>query len=116
MSSLKKNTIARKIINYALDSVSKKIPHKDKEISDISCDCQKVKDLKLYVLWDEMGGGRIIGVFTKQETAQKIIDLNPHYYRLAECEPDSVTSDALRWMDEETKNNLKELALQIHTN
>ncbi len=64
--------------------------------------------MKLYVIYDHQGGGRLIGVFDCQERAWEIINIDPHYYKLYECELNSVTREAVQWAkSEENRRRLQ---------
>lgn len=62
---------------------------------------------KIYVVWDAIGDGRVIGVFSDFGLVKKIHKINPHYYRYYECEFNRPLPIAVEWLNEDEKNQLK---------
>ncbi|NCB39265.1 MAG: hypothetical protein EOM80_10880 [Erysipelotrichia bacterium] len=66
----------------------------------------------LFVIWDAIGDGRLVGVFTDEKQVKQIIKLNPNYYRYYHCIPGQPTEYALSWLDETRRIFLKTLCEQ----
>ncbi len=54
--------------------------------------------MKLYVVFDTKGAGRLVGVFKNSKAAQRVLKMDPYYYQLHQCQLDEVTQEAKRWL------------------
>lgn len=61
---------------------------------------------EVFVAWDALGDGRLIGVFTEEAQVKEIMKINPFYYRYYKCLTGEPTPLALHWLDEEGKAKL----------
>jgi len=68
---------------------------------------------ELFVVWDALGDGRLVGVFTSEEQAQQIQHLNPFYYRHYRCYLGEPTDLALHWLEEPARQQLKNFCRQF---
>ena len=66
----------------------------------------------LFILWDAIGDGRVIGVFENAELAEEIRLINPYYYRYYRCKLNSPTDYGLEWLDEKQRWKLQCLLLK----
>lgn len=64
---------------------------------------------KLYIVWDALGDGRVVGIFSSEEQVRKIMAVNPFYYRFYTCEPGKPTLSAIDWLDEESQKKLLQI-------
>lgn len=64
--------------------------------------------LEVFVVYDLGGAGRVVGVFRDGVRAQRIVAINPAYYRVTKCRLDEVSDIAFEWLKWE--NQRKELA------
>lgn len=64
---------------------------------------------KLYVVWDALGDGRLVGVFSSEEKMRKILAINPYYYRFYVCEPELPTLTAIDWLEEKPQDKLLQI-------
>lgn len=62
--------------------------------------------MKLFVVYDEMGSGRLVGVFDTEQKAVEIQSVNLNYYRIVECELNDIQKEALDWLPEQLKLKL----------
>lgn len=65
--------------------------------------------MKLFAVYDEMGSGRLVGVFDSESKAVEIQNLNLNYYRIYECNLNEIQKEALEWLPEHLKLNLLDL-------
>ncbi|HNX77335.1 MAG TPA: hypothetical protein PLM07_04460 [Candidatus Rifleibacterium sp.] len=63
----------------------------------------------LYVVWDALGDGRVVGIFDNEPLVRKILAVNPFYYRFYKCRPGEPTRLALEWLDEKQRRALLEV-------
>ncbi len=66
----------------------------------------------VFVVWDAIGDGRVVGVFDNEELARALLSVNPHYYRYYRCRFGQPTADAVAWLDQagrEHINNIMQL-------
>ena len=63
----------------------------------------------LYVVWDALGDGRVVGIFDNEPLVRKILAVNPFYYRFYKCSPGKPTRLALEWLDEKQRRALLEV-------
>jgi len=66
----------------------------------------------VFVVWDAIGDGRVVGVFDNEELARSLLSVNPHYYRYYRCRFGQPTDDAVAWLDQagrEHINNIMQL-------
>ena len=69
--------------------------------------CLRVKSgQQLFVVWDALGDGRLVGVFDNEALAREILSVNPLYYRYYRCQFGQPTADAIDWLDQEGKTHL----------
>ncbi|MBU1109420.1 MAG: N-acetyltransferase [Candidatus Riflebacteria bacterium] len=61
---------------------------------------------QLFVVWDAIGDGRLVGVFDNELLAREILSVNSHYYRYYRCQFGHPTADAIDWLDQEGKAHL----------
>ncbi|MBV8197834.1 MAG: hypothetical protein JO263_06850 [Candidatus Eremiobacteraeota bacterium] len=54
--------------------------------------------MQVHVVYDLGGAGRLVGVFTDREHAEKIVAVNPAYYRVIDCDLNEVSDSALDWL------------------
>lgn len=73
-----------------------KMSFDDKNIEELSTSHIQ----ELFVVWDAIGDGRLVGVFTDERMVRQIIRVNPNYYRYYRCTPGQPTELALSWLDE----------------
>lgn len=66
-------------------------------------------DQELFVVWDALGDGRLVGVFSSESQAIAIQKLNPFYYRYYRCFKGEPTEIAIHWLEEPAKQQLKDL-------
>jgi len=72
----------------------------------------------VFVVWDAIGDGRVVGVFDNEELAQALLSVNPHYYRYYRCRFGQPTDDAVSWLDQtgrEHINNIMQLQSSFKT-
>lgn len=55
--------------------------------------------MKLYVVVDTKGAGRIAGVFDARERAEALTALCPSYYELHTCPLNQINPEVLDWVD-----------------
>ena len=55
--------------------------------------------MKVFVVYDLGGAGRVVGVFRSAYRANRIVAINPGYYRSTECRLDDVTDAAFEWLE-----------------
>jgi hypothetical protein len=66
----------------------------------------------VYVVYDVGGAGRLVGVFRSAYRANRIIAVNPAYYRLTRCRLDQVMDAAFDWLQSlDQKEKLERLSL-----
>lgn len=75
-------------------------------------DSQPVKNVsdkptELFVVWDAIGDGRLLGVFADEKIAEEIRQINPYYFRYYRCQINTPTSYELDWLDEKQKWQLE---------
>ncbi len=51
-----------------------------------------------HVVVDTKGAGRIVGVFTDPERAQRIYAIDPNYFRVISIEADTINPAAIEWL------------------
>lgn len=61
---------------------------------------------QLFVVWDAIGDGRVVGVFADEQLAKKLLTVNPFYYRYYRCQFGRPTDDAIGWLDDKDKAKL----------
>ena len=65
---------------------------------------------KLYVVYDTLGAGRLLGVFDSEDKARLITDKYPSYYKLQVATINEVNKEALQWANsDEQRKFLEEL-------
>lgn len=55
--------------------------------------------MKVYVVYDLGGAGRVVGVFRSAYRANRIVAINPAYYRVTSCNLDDVSDAAFDWLE-----------------
>ncbi len=55
---------------------------------------------ELFVVWDALGDGRVIGVFSDEKIAEEVRQINPCYFRYYRCSLNRPTPYGLEWFDE----------------
>ena len=55
--------------------------------------------MKLYVVVDTKGAGRIVGVFDSRDRAATLTKLCPYYYELHTCPLNRIDPAVLEWVD-----------------
>lgn len=65
------------------------------------------KHSELFVVWDAIGDGRLLGVFADEKIAEEIRQINPYYFRYYRCQINTPTSYELDWLDEKQKWQLE---------
>lgn len=68
---------------------------------------------ELFVAWDALGDGRLIGVFTEEAQVKEIMKINPFYYRYYKCLAGEPTPLALHWLDDEGKARLVKICKNL---
>ena len=53
----------------------------------------------LFVVYDQKGAGRIVGVFDSIRLARRVVAIDPQYYRLYRSEANHIRSDAIAWLN-----------------
>lgn len=67
--------------------------------------------MNVYVVYDMGGAGRVVGVFRSANRANRIVAINPAYYRTTRCRLDEVTNAAFDWLESlEQKEKLERLS------
>lgn len=61
---------------------------------------------ELFVVWDALGDGRLVGVFTDESLVKEILTVNPFYYRYYRCRPGEPAALALHWLDDTQRSAL----------
>jgi hypothetical protein len=69
-------------------------------------------DKELFVVWDAIGDGRVVGVFSKETLAEEIRAINPYYFRYYRCQLDLPTDYEIEWLDDEQKWKLERLRIK----
>lgn len=59
--------------------------------------------MKLFVVVDTKGGGRILGVMDSRERAEQLCDLSPIYYKLHSVTLNQVNPEGLEWTDSDAQ-------------
>jgi hypothetical protein len=62
--------------------------------------------MTVYVVYDEAGSGRIVGVFESETDALEILKVNPNYYRISKCELNKISTEAMAWLGQAQKQQL----------
>ncbi len=77
----------------------------------LNTETQTPKDAgqELYVVWDALGDGRVVGIFDNEELVRQILAINPFYYRFYRCKPGKPTKLALEWLDENQRRQLTKI-------
>ncbi|GAB4267703.1 MAG: hypothetical protein Kow0029_02390 [Candidatus Rifleibacteriota bacterium] len=78
----------------------------EEEVEDAKACLLKSDFPKLFIVWDALGNGRLVGAFSSEEKVKEILKINPHYYRYYVCEPDKPTITAIDWLDAKHKAKL----------
>ena len=69
--------------------------------------------MKLYVVLDTKGAGRLVGVWDSKRTADKLVKRFPAYYKLHIVELNKINQDVLSWTDnKEQKLFLQKFSLE----
>ena len=61
---------------------------------------------QLFVVWDAIGDGRVVGVFADEKLTKELLSVNPYYYRYYRCQFGQPTDDAIGWLDDNSKARL----------
>ena len=72
--------------------------------------CSPIEGRTFYAVWDAIGDGRLVGVFSSFEMAEKIRLINPHYYRHYKCHLNQPTDLAIAWLEEPERSKLIDTA------
>jgi len=65
----------------------------------------------VYVVYDVGGAGRVVGVFRSANRANRVVSVNPAYYRATRCRLDRVSDAAFAWLESlEQKEKLERLS------
>lgn len=64
--------------------------------------------MKLYIIFDTKGCGRLVGVFDKKEHAEEVVSVEPNYYKMYACDLNRVNPRALSWLETDDKKALLE--------
>ena len=54
--------------------------------------------MDVHVVYDLGGAGRVVGVFRSAYRANRVVAVNPAYYRSTRCRLDDVTDAAFDWL------------------
>ena len=82
------------------------------DTSGTSDENKKTDRRQLYVIWDALGDGRVVGVFDNEELVRKILAINPYYYRYYICTQGEPTRTALDWLDSGQRQKLENITRQ----
>lgn len=63
----------------------------------------------IFVVWDAIGDGRVVGVFDNEDFARAVLAVNPLYSRYYRCQFGQPTADAISWLDQEGKSHLESI-------
>jgi predicted RNA methylase len=62
------------------------------------------------VVYDLGGAGRVVGVFRSAYRANRVVAINPAYYRVTRCKLDDVADVAFEWLESmDQKDRLERL-------
>lgn len=86
------------------------IPPKIDKTNSLST--QITGDKELFVVWDAIGDGRVVGVFSKESLAVEIREINPYYFRYYRCRLDLPAENELEWLDDDQKWQLERLRIK----
>lgn len=64
---------------------------------------------ELFVVWDAIGDGRLVGVFADEALVKDILAISPFYYRSYQCHLGQPTPLALHWLDDSQRQALESL-------
>ena len=53
----------------------------------------------LYVVYDQKGAGRVVGVFDSLGLARRVVAIDPQYYRLHRSDANHIRSEAIAWLN-----------------
>jgi len=53
--------------------------------------------MRLFVVNDTKGSGRLIGVFDDLLKAEEIVQINPQYFKLRVCTLNEINAEVVRW-------------------
>jgi len=66
--------------------------------------------MKLYIVVDTKGDGRLVGVWDSKKTVNKLIKKFPAYYKMHSADLNKLNPDVLNWTDtDEQKKYLEEM-------
>jgi hypothetical protein len=54
--------------------------------------------VRLYVVYDLSGAGRLVGVFRSAVKAKNVLAVNPEYYRVTACRLNDIRAEAVDWL------------------
>jgi len=54
--------------------------------------------VRLYVVYDLSGAGRLVGVFRSAVKAATVVAVNPEYYRVTACRLNDIRAEAVDWL------------------
>jgi hypothetical protein len=87
----------RELLSNAFLKISQRISMKE----------ESPEKRRVYIVWDSLGDGRLAGIFKNFSDVEKMLKINPHYYRYYRGTIDEVFPDAMGWLDEEQRARLK---------
>ena len=71
--------------------------------------------MTVFVVYDLSGAGRVVGVFRSAYRANRIVSVNPAYYRVTRCKLDDVTDAAFDWLESMDQRDRLERLRQLRT-
>jgi len=69
----------------------------------------------VHVVYDLSGAGRVVGVFRSAYRANRVVAVNPNYYRVTRCKLDDVTDAAFDWLESMDQKDRLERLRQLRT-
>ncbi len=80
-----------------------KMPDKTEKTDPETSSTLPTANQEVFVLWDAIGDGRVLGVFTDEATVEELRQVNPYYYRFYRCHIDQATDYGLSWLEKDQK-------------
>ncbi len=70
--------------------------------------------VRLFVVLDTKGAGRVVGVFDDEARAAEILAVNPQYYRVTPLRVNEVNPECVRWVqDADGRSRLQRMTAQL---
>ena len=64
----------------------------------------------VHVITDLKGAGRVVGVFSDEERARRVNDVDPNYFRLITLDLDAINPASIEWLPSTEKREALETA------